>query len=172
MTQRTQEKPGGPVHYVGIDPSLRSTGLAIISEYSDRTEKIAMTVKPPKRLLGVARLCWIRGEVVRILEETCTGVVRGIAIEEGSFRSTGRQLDLAELRGILKVLAVSLGVMPVGVAPSRLKKVATGSGAASKERMIKHARAMGWDVKNDDEADAAMLGEFSYGTRVKSRANS
>jgi hypothetical protein len=51
-----------------------------------------------------------------------------------------------------------------------LKKWATGKGNAKKERMVEEAKSRGYDVANDDEADAVLMLEYTLeGLNVSSR---
>ena len=51
-----------------------------------------------------------------------------------------------------------------------LKKWATGKGNAKKSRMIEEAKNRGYDVTNDDEADAVLMLEYTLeGLNVSSR---
>ena len=86
----------------------------------------------------------------------------GVCYEKASLKSVGRQIELAEVRGVLQVACVSFAMDPVGIEPSRLKKFGSGQGGASKDRMIAYATKTGWDVANDDEADAAHLAFLAY----------
>jgi len=151
-----------PVHYIGIDPSLHSTGLAILTTEKDTTTQTTATIKPPKGLLGVVRLCWLREQCILEINKHLKYNIKALCIEDASYNSIGRQIDLAELRGVLKVMAVSLGVNPEVVAPTQLKKFGTGTGTATKDKMIAEAKAQGWIVDNDDEADAAHLAHMAY----------
>lgn len=151
-----------PTHYLGIDPSLRSTGVALITVEGDEVTQVSNTIKPDKGYTDVARLCDIRGKLVEWVNLNAPGTLMGCCYETASLNSVGRQIDLAELRGVLKVACVSFGIIPVGIEPNRLKKYGADSGSASKERMIKYAVKMGWEVKNDDEADAAHLSHLAY----------
>jgi hypothetical protein len=50
-------------------------------------------------------------------------------------------------------------LMPVHTAT--LKKFSTGSGCANKQEMIKAAKERGWNLEDDNEADACLLLEYA-----------
>ena len=149
-------------HFVGIDPSLSSTGLAILTLQGDKVEQYTTTLKTPKKLRDTARLCWIRGAFVKTLDNHAHGIMGGVCYEKASLKSVGKQIELAEVRGVLQVACVSFAMDPVGIEPARLKKFGAGQGGASKDKMITKAKLTGWDVANDDEADAAHLAFLAY----------
>ncbi len=58
---------------------------------------------------------------------------------------------------ILEMLAAQHEIPCHGIAPTVLKKWATGHGNASKTQMAVFARSMGWNLTNDNEIDARFL---------------
>jgi Holliday junction resolvasome RuvABC endonuclease subunit len=149
-------------HFVGIDPSLSSTGLAVLTFHDGKIDQYTTTLKTPTNLRETARLCWIRGAFVQTLEANTYGLMSGVCYEKASLGSVGRQIDLAELRGVLQVACVSFAMNPIGIEPARLKKFGAGQGGASKDKMIQRAKTSGWAVANDDEADAAHLAFLAF----------
>ena len=84
-----------------------------------------------------------------------------IVVEAPFFRGPhsrlfGSMVDLAH------VCADERGFDSSEVAPTSLKKHATGSGNASKDDMIAAAKALGWKVEDDHQADAALLIEWHH----------
>lgn len=71
------------------------------------------------------------------------------------------------LAGILKAWCIEHGREYRGVPVGKIKKSWTGSGAASKELMIKVAREKGYEVIDDNEADALAL--LDYAVKEKSK---
>ena len=55
----------------------------------------------------------------------------------------------------------------IAVYPNALKKWATGNGKASKQDMIDAAKLLGWNPKDDNEADALLLLEYALETIKK-----
>ena len=143
---------------VGIDPSLTSTGVVILAE--DQVHAHTLTPREEKRkgrLQGVRRLCWIRDQVMALLD--CPAMV---AIEGPSYGSAqGRQVSIGELHGVLKTAMWEQGYFIVVVPPASLKKFATGKGNASKFDMQKAGIRAGVDFGNEDEVDAYFLARIA-----------
>lgn len=146
-----------PSIYVGIDPSLTKTGLAILVGADAFATKL---IKVPGE--GVSRLRGYRDELKTNLEFMIMKYRSGIAhicIEDASYGSTNRADSLGQLRGVLAVCAADFCEKVTLVAPTRLKLFATGSGSSDKAKMIK-AAVDKWGVDpgiSDDEADALWL---------------
>ena len=134
--------------YLGIDPSLRSTGLVIIGENSPRIRRIT-----PTKLRGTERLQYHRDA----LREILPGCV-GACIEGPSYNSINRAHDIGRLHGVL-LLELADHQIPIHeVPPSNLKLFATGHGDSSKE-LVKATANEQWNLQLtcDDETDALWL---------------
>jgi Holliday junction resolvasome RuvABC endonuclease subunit len=92
--------------------------------------------------------------------------VTRVVFEEpgGSKKSLKTFQSLLGLRGVVLMTVQHRQVDAVGIYPSQLKKLTTGSGTAGKNKLIKHAEAYiaretgTWPVgMTDDEADAVCL---------------
>ena len=62
---------------------------------------------------------------------------------------------------ILEMLAAQHEIPCHGIAPTVLKKWATGHGNATKDQMAVYARSMGWQVENHNICDAMWLLEYA-----------
>lgn len=148
--------------YIGIDPSLTSTGLAILQINSDgiptlKTETICMTSKKADRLFDIHER--VTTQVTQTIE--LGFIPQGACIEGAAFNAINRADDMGQVRGILLLLLRQFKLPYLTVAPTRLKKYATGKGGASKENMVDAALSE-WDkVMSDDEADAAWLAHLA-----------
>ena len=84
-----------------------------------------------------------------------------IAVEGYSLQAFGggilSKIRLGEIGGSLRLRWFEQGIPYVEVPPSSLKRFATGSGNADKERMVRAAQQQGATPRNDDEADAFHL---------------
>lgn len=136
---------------VGVDPSVTSTGIA----WPDGT---TTTIRPPAGARGGERLDWIRDRLERGLR-THPPAPRA-AIIEAPIHAFGKggpvaMLRLGEARGVLLQVLGRWGITVVEVAPTRLKRWATGSGRADKDRM-RDALPAGVSLRmdSDDEVDA------------------
>lgn len=131
---------------VGIDASLTGTGVAVFDN-SLLTERI----KSEK--MGVPRLIEIRGRVQEIITDTDLVVIEGYA-----FAAANQAHQIGELGGVLRVMLTECVVKWIEVAPSQVKKFATGKGNAKKEDMaVGIFKRWGREFKNNDEADAFVL---------------
>ena len=144
--------------YVGIDPSLRSTGLSLLGP----KQILAYCVRP-KSMNGAQRLVFHRNMLRALLEE-CTYA----CIEGPSLGSTNRADDLGQLRGVLLVELADKNIPCLVIPPTTLKKFGAGSGAASKQLMIESAQELsGLENLNDDEADAFWLAYLAFALNEK-----
>lgn len=167
---------------VGIDPSIRNTGVAICIDgkvkhlYKFHQTSTGYTVsknlKPFKKIKfknkkeaksPVARGYIIALELAEIMVQF-TGRVK-IIIEAASFKNKkSMTVNISEFAGALKVklfefLEGDLSRL-VEVPPSTLKKSAVGNGRASKDDLIYLLKKLhGIDVAGDDDlSDACWLG--------------
>jgi Holliday junction resolvasome RuvABC endonuclease subunit len=141
-----------------LDISLTSTGVA---ENVGPTPT-AWTLKPPK-LRGVHRLRWFREAVGDITYSTDLVIMEGY-----SFGSRGRALfSIGELGGVIRLALDDMDIPWVALAPSTVKKLATGKGNASKDLVLVEAvKRLGYAGSSNDECDALWLlqaGLIHYG---------
>lgn len=139
-------------HHVicGVDPSLQKTGVIILNS---KGEIIHEALVKPKKLKGIARLVFIRDEVLSILKKFGVTVV---AIEGYSFGSRGRAtFSLGELGGVLRVGLLDNKYDFFDVSPSSLKSFVAENGAADKVMMraaVKNKYKL--DIREDNICDA------------------
>ena len=138
------------VKIVGIDASLTSTGIVVLNEGNVYTDTIQ------RKSTGVERLIEIR-ELVRL-------AVSGadlVAIEGYAFARSNQAYQLGELGGVLRVMFREEGIKYIDVAPSAVKKFATGKGNANKEAVaVGVYKRWGKEFKTNDEADAFVLAKI------------
>lgn len=140
---------------LALDLSLTCTGWAL--HQPGRTVSLGVWGPPGRgaRRLDAARR-WVSGLV--------GSEAPGLAVLEGySFGSRGRAtFSLGELGGVVRAELFRAGVPYLEVAPSALKKYATGSGNAPKEEVLAAAiRRLGYLGHSPDEADARWLLEMA-----------
>ena len=132
---------------VGIDPSLTSTGVAVLPNKT-------YTIKSKQR--GVARLVEIRDA---IKEEIADADI--VILENYAYCRANQAHQIGELGGVLRVLLTEFGVKWKTVAPGQLKKFATGKGNAKKEHILQQVyKRWGVECKTSDEADAFTLAKI------------
>lgn len=134
---------------IGLDLSLTATGVA--------------TARGPEcwspKLTGMARLQMIRELVLTVVGETSAELVVIEGYSPGS--KFGRE-SAGELGGIVRLALWEAGVAYLDVAPTRLKKFATGKGTADKFQMLAAAiHKLGYLGHNHNEADALWLRQMA-----------
>lgn len=140
---------------VGVDPSISSTGVAVISSYVAVTR---VQSKPGGQDLD-DRLQRMRRQVLAVLEAMAVVEPSLIVIEGPAFGKNNAQTHM--LAGFWWLLVHGLQkVAPIAVVqPPTLKKFATGRGNAPKDEVLA-AAVRGFPeiaVKGNDEADALAL---------------
>lgn len=150
---------------VGVDPSISSTGVAMLGERVARFDRVQS--KPAGESLE-ARLDRLRRQAIGTVRSVELGAtashstVRLIVIEGPAYGSNNAQTHM--LAGFWWLLVHGLDqIAPIAVVqPPTLKKFATGSGRAGKDEML--AAAIGAfptaGIRNNDIADAAALAEM------------
>jgi Holliday junction resolvasome RuvABC endonuclease subunit len=152
------------VYFLGIDPSATSSGLALI----DRNGEIVFTktIKTKSRRLG-DRLAFIRDFFVAEIRRYLP-VIKYAVIEAPAYDKPQQADLLGQVRGIFLLMCYDRNIPVLLVAPTSVKKFATGTGSAEKETMVKAAQAQwsSWEgsSKKDDEADALWMAEIARGT--------
>lgn len=142
---------------LGIDPSLRGTGLALI-EFSPSRQPVLLrcrTLKIPSN----RPMSYALGEIHRAVATFLADFkVRHVALEQTIYV---QNFQTAQILGAARGAAISaaaLGGMDVfEYAPLRVKQAVTGAGRASKEQLARTVMAMlgHGAVLAADEADAA-----------------
>jgi Holliday junction resolvasome RuvABC endonuclease subunit len=146
---------------IGIDPSLNSSGVAIVCSNGLRIVDVFKT--DPKKTTP-QRLKHLYDLLNEFYNNIGSNACAAVAIEQASYGSVGKHDQLGQVRGMFSLWASQLGVEPCMVAPSTLKKFATCNGNAEKEDVMKAALDLGWVIKPKqyDASDAAMLAEFAW----------
>lgn len=143
-----------PRRVAGVDASLTKTGVA-------RTDGTLCTIKLTSSLKGYDRLIPMARAIDLELSPRITRAVGPeLVVLEGYDPHPRGALALiraAELGGILRARLAGYRIPFVDIAPSTLKKYATGKGNAKKELMLAYALEAGAHATNDDEADAYWL---------------
>jgi crossover junction endodeoxyribonuclease RuvC len=142
---------------LGIDPSLRGTGLALVEFAAGRTPVLlrCATVRAPARAPMPAALAEIHRAIVDFLERAD---VRHVALEQTIYVQNFQTAQiLGAARGAAIAAAALRGKPIFEYPPLRVKQAVVGAGRASKEQMARtvmsllgHGRPLA-----SDEADAA-----------------
>lgn len=134
---------------LGLDLSLTAPGIA----YAD----VAETLRIPN-IKGISRLGYWRDSLTHVLRTVAPSVV---VLEGYSFGSKGQGVvQIGELGGLVRLLMADAGIPYVEVAPSKVKKYATGKGNARK----------GTGLKSDPTLPGTMIYEaIAAGLKIKPR---
>jgi crossover junction endodeoxyribonuclease RuvC len=143
---------------LGIDPSLRGTGLAVIDARAEPMRLLAsVTVKLGPGLAPYECLGRIADEVERLAR---AHAVTHAAIEETIYVQNFRTAQaMGASRGAALSVLARLGVKVGEYAPKRIKLAVAGHGAAQKEqvgRMIRAVLGLAAELPLD-ESDAAAV---------------
>lgn len=141
---------------LGIDPSLRGTGLAAIESLPDGTLRYidSLTVRNEPKLSMAQCLARILEETDAIIARTnpvCVAIEKSIYVQ--NFKTA---LILGSSRGAAIAAAAHRGLEVFEYPPLRIKQAVIGYGRASKEQVIKSVAAIvrGANELPNDEADA------------------
>jgi crossover junction endodeoxyribonuclease RuvC len=143
---------------LGIDPSLRGTGLALIDFQAGRSPvllRCATVHVPPGRTMAVA-LAAIHRAVADYLERAPG--VRHVALEQTIYVQNFQTAQILGAARGAAIAAAALRDLPVfEYPPLRVKQAVSGSGRASKEQLARTVKALlgHGRMLAADEADAA-----------------
>lgn len=150
--------PSDRLVVAGIDPSLTSTGVAVVlAPENVQTHRIRSAPSGSETVASrSARLSLIRDEIL----EKLTGVdIVGIESPAYSVRSTGKMHDRSGLWWLIVSALWERGVEVVEVAPTARATYATGRGNAGKDDVL--ARAVRTykhiTIEGNDVADAVII---------------
>ena len=151
------QRPPFAGRVLGIDPSLRGTGLALIEFVPGRSPVLlhCQTVRVAAKLPMAVALAEIHRAVTSLVAETD---VKHVALEQTIYVQNFQTAQILGAARGAAIAAVALHARPVyEYAPLRVKLAVVGAGRASKEQLARtvmsllgHGRQLA-----PDEADAA-----------------
>lgn len=143
----------------GIDLSITGTGIAVWN--GEEVLYLTRVHTPgPSKAVFEARVRIIRRYVMR---EILAYKPTLVAIEGAAYGRPNQAFALGELAGVIKYSLHQTNQAFVLVAPTRLKKFATGKGNATKYEVVQAAYPyLGHREYSHDEADAFFLAKFAY----------
>lgn len=151
---------------VGIDPSLRNTGIAY---RANNCIFMASRIDPGK-LSGMPRVAKIRDAIDTYVESCCPDlvVIEGYAL---GFRGASNTVfGLGELGGVIKLFLLDKGIDILVVPPTSLKLFATGKGNATKDDVkLALQEQTGVSFPTSDQNDATwlmLMGEAKLDSRL------
>jgi len=125
-----------PMRVLGIDTSLRSTGVAVVEAAGSRLVPVEFgVIRNPRELRLSACLDRLSAGIREVIARAQP---REVAVE-GVFycRNARTAMVLGEARGAAIAACAALGLPVFEYAPRRVKQAVTGYGAASKEQVRK-----------------------------------
>ncbi len=141
----------------GLDLSLRSTGVALISEQEPMTWTI--TSKPPQTVIEVAQLIVKQVLSIAQRDKEVTFFIEDYSF--GKFGTSSSVTALIELTGIITYELHKNNLTYFKIPPTILKKYLTGKGNAKKEQMLVFAlEKYGIHFNSSDECDAFALADL------------
>lgn len=142
---------------IGFDPGLRITGYGVVEGSGLRPKLIeAGVIRLPADRTLEERLEQLHRNAREIIEEYKPSTV---AIEElySHYERPKTAILMGHARGVLFLAAAMSGIAVTSYLPTKVKKVTTGNGHASKEQMqsaIRTQLALGSPLDPPDVADA------------------
>jgi crossover junction endodeoxyribonuclease RuvC len=168
---RTREIPPKTVFsglVLGIDPSLRGTGLALVDFQRGQTPVLlrCRTVRVPASRSMASALAEIHRAVEEFIRDSSG--VRHVALEQTIYVQNFQTAQiLGAARGAAIAAAALRGLPVFEYPPLRVKQAVAGSGRASKEQLARtvksllgHARTLAFDEA--DAAGVALCHAFSW----------
>ena len=153
--------------FIGVDQVLQQTGVCVLADGRDPF----LTLIDTADLRGPTRLCYIRDELQRIIDQA-GGVTFG-ALENGSYNSVGRVYQLGGVNALVQCVFWDNHIGFANVAPAQLKKFQTRKAGAQKEWMVEAAEEfLGYKIDDDDNlADALGLARIARALHTEEVTN-
>lgn len=149
------------MNYIGIDPSLRSTGLRI------NDKNYLINTKKEEFVCDIQRFHTIAYEIMtRLKYSQCTSNNTLICIETVfvHMRNPKVLMQLCGLAAVVRESLYSKGYVWYDVAPTLLKKFATGKGNGSKDLIMKAVyKKYNEDFDDNNLCDAYVLRMIAEG---------
>jgi len=139
------------MNYLGIDASLRRTGLC----FYDGKKFHTRIIDTPEKLKGMARLAWLDEQFAQAIERVPLG---GVALEGYAFGVRGGRLaDLAEWGSLIRMRLYRCEHPTIIVPPMTMKKYLVNGKLEKNKIMLEVYKQYGVECATDDEADAVVL---------------
>jgi crossover junction endodeoxyribonuclease RuvC len=158
---------GTPLRILGVDPSLRGTGVAVVEFGANRVKLIdSMRINCPAGLTFFQCIGKIFSEIGQLLDEFSVGAA---AIEQTVYVQNHRIAHiLGAARGAIIAAIVNKNIGIAEYEPLRVKQAVTGMGRASKEQIRRTVCAIA-GIPGDislDESDAIAVAMCHAWTRM------
>ena len=157
-------------YFAGFDLSLTASGIIVID--SEGTVVVRGVIK--SKTVGAERLNDIQNAVRSMLsgyaiKSVCIegysmgfGAGKKVGAEGAACAPMGRLANLGELGGVIRLLLFRLGVPYKEIAPTSVKKYATGKGQGPKDQITMYVyKNWKFEPKDNNEADAYVLARMA-----------
>jgi crossover junction endodeoxyribonuclease RuvC len=158
------------VRIIAIDPSLRSTGFAVLEKIGQKPRALIYgSIKNKPTLLGSACLLAIHRRITELIAEHSPDC----AVFEGVIfvQSHRTAITLGAARGAALVAAAERGLPIYEYAPRRVKQSVVGRGAAQKDQVAFMVRVLLGltETPQADAADALAIGLTHFSTAASAK---
>lgn len=158
--------------FIGIDPSLQSTGLYFYQRYGQfgnykysQPTYAQIDTKPKDFPNNINRCLYIASLIVQLIEQKIddnTKVKLVVCQDYFVGRSQGAVISLAELGTMIRYKILLKGFPLCVVPPKTIKKFVTGNGNAKKQQMMQTVfNRWGYKASTDNLADACGMSKFA-----------
>ena len=151
--------------YMGIDPGLGTTGYGVLRFLSGSIELLdGGTIRSSANDPLPERLNELYCGMLEILDKY-SPVVMGLEKIYAHYKHPATAIKMGHARGVLSLAAVRRKVRIVSLPSTRIKKLVTGNGRASKEQvsgMVRHLLGLTVEIKPDDVSDALAIAIAAY----------
>jgi crossover junction endodeoxyribonuclease RuvC len=143
---------------LGIDPGLNTTGYGVIEKSPGSSPVLveAGTIRSDEKLALPERLCELFDGIAEVLDSADPDVM-GLEEVYSHYKHPATAIIMAHARGVLVLAAQRKGVKVRSLPSTKIKKLVTGNGRASKQQvngMVRHLLAIQEEVKPLDVSDA------------------
>ena len=163
--QQNEDQVNTPDRILGVDPSLSSTGYALI-ERTARGPRLreAGVIRSSADKSLAQRVCEIGMGIREILDEyspNSLAIEQVYAMPENPLTT----IKMAHVRGAILMLAAEREIPVIDYSPRQIKKLLTGSGAAGKEQIqlaVQRELGLSKILEPNDVADATAVALCQY----------
>ena len=142
---------------LGIDPGMNITGYGVLEQDPGGLRLLdAGVIRSTAKLPLPERLFELYSGLIEILD-SFHPVVMGLEKIYSHYKHPATAIIMAHARGVMCLAAHQKGVSVQALPATRIKKLVTGNGRASKEQvngMVKHLLGIAGEVKPLDISDA------------------
>ncbi len=151
--------------YLGIDPGLGTTGYGVLRfNGGSATLLDAGVVRSSTDHELSARLLELYNGVLEVIDRFDPSAM-GMEELYAHYRHPTTAIKMGHARGVLCLAAVQRQLRLISIPATRVKKLVTGNGRASKEQvsgMVRHMLGINGEIKPDDVTDALAIAIAAY----------